>query len=104
MSEPFDPYYCWLGIPPEHQPPHYYRLLGIEPLEPSADVIEAAADRQMAHLRTYQMGVHAELSQDLLNEVAAAKVMLLNPEKKAAYDRGFGNDSPVRAKAQPEKP
>jgi hypothetical protein len=26
----FDPYRKWLGIPPKDQPPHYYRLLGIE--------------------------------------------------------------------------
>ncbi len=86
MSQGFDPYHRWLGIPPEEQPPHHYRLLGIQLFEPQPDVIENAADRQMAYLRTFQTGPHAAMSQRLLNEVAAAKICLLNAEKKAAYD------------------
>ena len=89
MSEFFDPYHRWLGIPPKDQPPNHYRLLGIDLFEGNLDVIEAAADRQMGHLRTYQTGKHAELSQRLLNQVAAAKVCLLNPSKKASYDGGL---------------
>ncbi len=49
-------------------------------------MIENAADRQMAHLRTFRTGKRAALSQRLLNEVAAAKLWLLRTEKKAAYD------------------
>ena len=74
MPEEFDAYYRWLGIPPKDQPANHYRLLGIELFEANADVIEAAADRQMTHLRTYQTGRHGPLSQKLLNEVAAAKI------------------------------
>ena len=29
----FDPYYRWLGIPPEEQPPDHYRLLGVKVFE-----------------------------------------------------------------------
>jgi hypothetical protein len=87
MGKPFDPYHKWLGIPPEEQPPHHYRLLGISLFETDPDVIEAAADQRMAHLRGYQTGRHAELSQSLLNAVAAARVCLLNPAQHAAYDR-----------------
>ena len=36
MSEAFDPYYRWLGIPPGEQPPDHYRLLGIERFEADA--------------------------------------------------------------------
>jgi len=86
MSQTFDPYHQWLGIPPDKQPPNHYSLLAIEPFEDNPDVIENAADQRMAHLRTFQTGRHAELSQKLLNEVAAAKVCLLKPQKKAAYD------------------
>jgi len=82
----FDPYHRWLGIPAEERPANRYRLLGLKLFEDDRDVIESAADRQMAHLRTFQMGKHAEASQKLLNEVAAARVCLLNPDKKAAYD------------------
>jgi hypothetical protein len=86
MNQSFDPFYRWLGIPPEEQPPSHYRLLGIQPMESDPGVIETAADRQMAHLRTFQTGPHADLSQQLLNQVAAARICLLNVAKKAAYD------------------
>ncbi|MFW5835047.1 MAG: hypothetical protein ACOCYE_13220, partial [Pseudomonadota bacterium] len=65
----FDPYRKWLGIPPEDQPPHHYRLLGIGLFEADSDVIANAADRQMAHVRSFQSGKYAELSQRLLNEL-----------------------------------
>lgn len=97
----FDAYHRWLGIPPKEQPPHHYRLLGIAPLEESPDVIEAAADQRMAHLRTYQTGQHSELSQKLLNEVAAAKVCLLNPAKKAEYDRQLGEQIEAKQRVIP---
>jgi len=84
--DPFDAYYQWLGIPPEEQPPDHYRLLGLRPFEDNPTVISHAADRQMAHLRTFQTGPHSAESQRLLNEAAAARVCLLNAEKKAAYD------------------
>ena len=86
MSEDFDPYYMWLGIPPQDQPASNYRLLGVQELEENLDVIEQAADRQMSHLQTHKSGTHSDLSQKLLNEISAAKICLLNTEKKAAYD------------------
>ena len=43
MGQAFDPYYTWLAIPPADQPPHHYRLLGIEPLESDRDVMLSAA-------------------------------------------------------------
>lgn len=87
MSEGFDAYYKWLGIPPRERPIHYYRLLGLEPFEDDPAVVEAAADRQMAHVRSFQAGRHSAASQKLLNELSAARVCLLDPQKKAAYDR-----------------
>ncbi len=82
----FDPYHKWLGIPPKDQPPNHYRLLGIDAFEDDAEVIDAAANRQMAYLQQRATGEHAALSQELLNEVAAARLCLLNQEKRAEYD------------------
>jgi|GEM_PF-1183653 len=82
----FDPYYTWLGIAPDEQPANHYRLLGVRPFESNPDVISNAADRQMAHLRTFQAGPRSTLSQRLLNEVAAARICLLNAAKKEKYD------------------
>lgn len=86
QSSEFDPYYRWLGIPPAEQPPTHYRLLGLADFESDQDVIESAADRQMAHVRSHQAGSRSALSQRLLNELSAAKLCLLNAQAKAAYD------------------
>lgn len=86
MSTPLDPYHRWLGIPPKHQPPDHYRLLGLERFESDPEVIRDAAALRMAHVRTYQLGAHADLSQKILNELARAKACLLDPQEKAAYD------------------
>ena len=86
MSAEFDPYRRWLGIPPHEQPPHHYRLLGIGVFEDDPDVIEEAADRQMSHVQTHKTGQYSALSQKLLNELSAAKLCLLNPDEKNAYD------------------
>ncbi|MDD3468923.1 MAG: hypothetical protein PHE53_02945 [Thermoguttaceae bacterium] len=59
----------------------------MELFESNLDVIATAADRQMLLLRTFQTGKHSADSQRLLNEVAAARVCLLNPVKRDAYDQ-----------------
>ncbi len=87
MPDAFDPYFKWLGIPKADQPPHAYRLLGIELFESDADVISNAADGRMAQIKSFQTGRFAAVSQKLLNEIAAAKVCLLNPQKKVEYDQ-----------------
>ncbi len=86
MPEEFDPYRKWLGIAPHEQPVHHYRLLGIAPFEDDPDVILNAADRQMSHIRTFQSGKNGPLSQKILNELAAAKMVLLDPARKSVYD------------------
>jgi hypothetical protein len=99
MTKSFDPYHKWLGIPPEEQPPHHYRLLGIGLFESDPDVIEGAADRQMAHVQTHKTGPNTTYSQQLLNELAAAKLCLLDPAKKLAYDEEL--KARLAAKAPP---
>jgi len=81
-----DPYHLWLGVPPELQPPTLYRLLGVEPFESNADVIDTAANRQIAYLHQIAAGPHRKEVQKLLNEIAAARRYLLNSKTKAAYD------------------
>jgi formylglycine-generating enzyme required for sulfatase activity/cytoskeletal protein RodZ len=89
MSEAFDPYHRWLGISPKDQPPNHYRLLGLDHFEANLDVIEGAADQRMAHLKRFNTGKHSALAEKLLNEIAAARICLLNPAKKAIYDQAL---------------
>jgi hypothetical protein len=101
VSEAFDPYHRWLGISPKDQPPHHYRLLGLDLFEPDAEVIVDAAQRQMAHVRTYQLGPQLAFSQALLNELGAAKVCLLDPQRKAAYDEQLRKELDAQAAVEP---
>lgn len=86
VAAEFDPYYRWLGIPPEEQPPDFYRLLGVQRFEPDQNLIESAADRQIVYVRTFALGPNSDVSQRLLSELAWAKTHLLNPVKRAEYD------------------
>ncbi len=85
-SPAFDGYHRWLGIPKREQPPHHYRLLGISLFEDDPEVIATAAGARLTSLRQQQSGPHAVLCVRLLNEVSQARLCLLNPNKKAAYD------------------
>jgi hypothetical protein len=102
MAERFDPYYKWLGIPPKDQPPNHYRLLGLELFESDPEVIDAAANRQMAYVHEAATGEYFKESQRILNELAAARRCLLDAQKKAAYDETLQPSVPdkVRRNAQ----
>jgi len=89
MPESFDPYYAWLEIPPEEQPPNHYRLLGIDPFEDRRELVERAAEQRVGMLHAFRSGEHSKIATRLLNEVAAAKVCLLNPNRKSGYDAGL---------------
>ncbi len=81
-----DVYHKWLGVPPAEQPPTHYRLLGLALHEADPDVIDNAAFRQMAHVRNFSVGPNSEASQELLRELAEARAVLLDVERKRAYD------------------
>lgn len=100
----FNAYHKWLGIPVSEQPPHFYRLLGIEPFEADSEVIAAGADRQMAHIKSFAAGQFADESQELLNELARARVTLLNPAQKAVYDRMLRQVLAAKKAAAPAPP
>ncbi len=87
----FDPYHKWLGIKPKDQPPHHYRLLGIDLFEDDPEVIEAAVDRLMAYVQQCSIGEHLKESQQILNELSTARVCLLNLDKKEKYDAELRN-------------
>src|SRR5262245_2338743 len=101
MSEAFDPYYIWLGIPPEEQPADHYRLLGISRFETNEEVISNAADQRVRHLRSMQTGKRQAETQKLLNEISAASGILLDPDKRKEYDAKLGKRAAPPAAATP---
>jgi hypothetical protein len=82
----FDPYRKWLSIPEDFRPPTHYQLLGISADERDLEVIDAAVLRQSAYVRNFQTGKYAADATRILNEIAAAKLCILDPAKRAAYD------------------
>ena len=84
--EKFDPYHRWLGIPPHEQPPTLYRLLGLSDFESDREVITEASYRQIGHVKQYASGPHRDAATKVLNELAKAQVILLDPRKKTQYD------------------
>jgi len=104
MSQDFDPYYTWLGIPPAEQPANHYRLLGVRDFEENLDVIQNAADQRMAYIRTFQSGKRASISQKILNEIATSQAVLYSAEKRAAYDTKLRATQAQAASAKVETP
>ena len=86
MDESFDPYRKWLGIPPEEQPPHHYRLLGLELFEGDPDVIVNAADVRLSYLQSLAKDKHADMAERLAAQIKEVQLCLLDPAKKAFYD------------------
>lgn len=86
MSEPFNPYVDWLGLQLHELPPDHYRILGLNRFANDPAAIVKAADQRMRQIRMHQTGPRGKFTQSLLNELASAKLCLLNPESKAAYD------------------
>ena len=88
MPEQFDPYYHWLGIPPQEQPPNHYRLLSLQLYEPNEEVIQHAVDRAMAgagvrrliHGHTHRPATHRH---ELADGSTATRIVLAD-----WYDRG----------------
>jgi hypothetical protein len=86
VDNSFDPYRKWLGIPPEEQPPHHYRLLGLELFEADPDVIVNAADARLSYLRSLSKDQHADMADRIAAQIKEVQLCLLDPAKKAFYD------------------
>src|SRR6266700_1223232 len=98
----FDAYHKWLGIPKDQRPPTHYQLLGVSPAEQDPEVIEEAAIRQTTHVRAYQIGQHSAECTQLQKELSTARLILVNPAKRKAYDEqlaqaGKGQAAPASA-------
>jgi hypothetical protein len=97
----FDPYRKWLGIPPECRPPTHYQLLGISPDERDLEVIDAAVLRQSAYVRNFQAGKYGDHATRILNEIAEARICLMDQAKRAAYDAGLDRNPTSAAHQTP---
>jgi hypothetical protein len=58
----------------------------------------------MSHVKAFAAGRYASHAQALLNELARARVTLLNSKQKAAYDRRLLDQAPLAIPQQPHSP
>jgi formylglycine-generating enzyme len=82
----FDAYESWLNITAADRPPTYYDLLGLAPFESDPEIIEQAALRRMGKVRQHHIGPHSDLSQQILAELALARLVLSDPDRRGDYD------------------
>ena len=81
----FDPYHKWLRIPPQEQPPNHYRLLGLEVVRIDPEVIDAAANRQMAYIQQLA-GETWRFVAEITQRTIRRTLVLLDQKKKTHYD------------------
>ncbi len=86
MTSDFDPYLKWLEIPADQRPPNHYQLLGLQESEADPVVIREAVEQRAAQVRKYHLGKYSDISQQILNELAAASFCLCDPQQRAAYN------------------
>ncbi|MCE5276865.1 MAG: NPCBM/NEW2 domain-containing protein [Planctomycetaceae bacterium] len=85
-----DLYTLWLGIAAGPRPVDHYTLLGVKPFCQDQDAIEQAVRRRMDKLDQYALHpdrAKRQAVQNMMNELAAARVRLVNPEQKLRYDQ-----------------
>ncbi len=103
-KESFNRYHEWLQLRADLTDPNFYQLCGLEPFEKDLDKIHVAIDRAVVKVRGFRPGSHAAEWARLLDELAAAKEVLTDPEKKVAYDQRLRRPKPATpsTSAEPE--
>lgn len=110
MSESFNPYVEWLGLPAGRQPANHYELLGLPLFENDPHAIAQAADGQIARLRGVRPGQHVVQWQQMLDELCRVKACMTAPSVKSVYDAELcrqiesGSARPVAAAGEPSAP
>jgi hypothetical protein len=106
MSESFNPYQEWLGLPGDVTSPNYYELFGLSPRETSGERIAQAADRAKSKVRSFRPGTHAAQWARLLDEIQLAKSCLTDPERRTLYDECLqaADEQDKNSPAEPHPP
>lgn len=86
MADAHNFYRAWLGVTSESLPPTHYELLGLTAERCDAQSIAEGFRRQMSRLNPHLSGEHAATAQRIASELAHARVVLLTPTTKRAYD------------------
>ena len=90
MSEDFDPYLEWFGIEPSDHPIDFYKLIGVESMENDVELLDSTIQSHMERLHALQSGPRGKYTQNILNELAQARLVFSDPERKQIYDDELG--------------
>ncbi|HEX4130964.1 MAG TPA: hypothetical protein VHZ24_13055 [Pirellulales bacterium] len=104
MPANFDPYHAWLGIPQGTRPLNHYQLLGLKLFTAEPPVIAEAAQAQLAKLQPHLKGAQGSAAQLVLQEVNAAKNVLLNAAGRQKYDAQLRAQLGMPSPAAPRAP
>lgn len=87
-----DAYSRFLDLPPGTRPPNYYQLLQLELFCTHPERIRHSARKQFRRIKPFEDHPDRdtrEAVQDIMTRIANARVVLSDPDKKLAYDRGL---------------
>src|SRR5438094_447354 len=98
-----DLYGEWLMVPAGTRPPNYFDLLGLPLDVEDAGAIDQAARRQAKRVKEHQSEAPAGQCADLMQEIARARAVLLDPAKRTAYRASLAG-KPVDAWWRSEAP
>jgi pSer/pThr/pTyr-binding forkhead associated (FHA) protein len=85
-----DAYVRFLDLPPGPRPPHHYALLELEIFCSQPERIENAVQKLFRRIKPYEDAPDRktrEAIQDIMNQIATARVVLMDGQSKDAYDR-----------------
>ncbi len=96
MATGFDPYRAWLNVHEVRRPLNAYQLLGLSADEEDPEEIHNAGSMKRASLEAYRNDAPPEIWQQLYDELEQAIEILLDPDKKRAYDHNLNQPSDGR--------
>lgn len=97
MATKMDPYEKWLGIRNGGLRLNYYQLLGLATFESDDAIIDHAAQRQLAKIKSLAAAEHTVIAKVVADEIMAARNALLSPTTKRVYDQHL-RGNPAQAK------
>jgi hypothetical protein len=90
MPAQLDVYRDWLKIEATDRPLNHYQLLRLKKFEDDPVRIRSNYRQLNAHVRKFSSGDFADQSQELLNELARAMLVLTDARRKGEYDASLG--------------
>ncbi|HVX61943.1 MAG TPA: hypothetical protein VHC19_15105 [Pirellulales bacterium] len=104
MATAFNPYRAWLGVESRFSTPTHYELLGVAPAKANGEAIAEGFRRQMSRLNPHMAGEHGALAQKVATELSNARVVLLTPTTKKAYDAELAARIKAKQGSAPNRP